>query len=288
MFGIRRIKQWRSDLRFKAILKRASRAVAAFPINTSKKPHGLGAPLIITLTSYPARFSTLALTLRSLLDQTIEADKTILWIAHADIPLLPREVISLKEYGLEIFACPDTRSYKKLIPALKKFPNSYLITADDDVYYESDWLRSFIDVVNPFMPSVISLRAHMAPLDNKGLFIPYDQWQHETLAKQDYGANAIIFPTGIGGVLYPPNAFGSEVFDEESFMEICPHGDDIWFFWMAKRNGTAHSNIGVKFQQIPWPRTQDIALWNENMVHGRNDSQIRGMESRYGPISIMK
>ncbi|AEG49669.1 glycosyltransferase [Sphingobium chlorophenolicum L-1] len=284
MLGMWRIEQWRSNRRFKAVLKAASQAVAQFPINMERHPHGLDAPLIVTLTSYPARFPTLALTLRSLLDQTVQVDKTLLWIAHADMSLLPEDVIKLQEYGLEIRECADIRSYKKLIPSLKMFSNAYLITADDDVYYDKDWLKSFVDCVNTEKRNVISFRSHMAFLDADGFFMPYEQWHYETAATADEGPRAVIFPTGVGGILYPPNSFGDEVFDEESFMSICPHGDDIWFFWMAKRHGKTHSNIGLKFEQIPWPRTQDTALWNENMLNGRNDAQIKGMEARYGVL----
>ena len=43
-------------------LSRAMADLAARPLN-SGAPHGLSAPLIVSLTSYPARFGTLALTL---------------------------------------------------------------------------------------------------------------------------------------------------------------------------------------------------------------------------------
>lgn len=35
----------------------------------------------------------------------------------------------------------DIRSYKKLIPILKKYPNKIIVTADDDVIYKKDWLE---------------------------------------------------------------------------------------------------------------------------------------------------
>src|SRR6516165_1052567 len=59
--------------------------------------HQLPGELIVSLTSYPARFGTLGLTLRCLLSQTIRADRTILWISNADASLLPSDVIRLQQ-----------------------------------------------------------------------------------------------------------------------------------------------------------------------------------------------
>ena len=141
MRGVWRIRTWLGEQRRRQRLRRAQRAVSRFPTVTGRKPHELGAPLIVTLTSYPPRFPTLGATLRSLLDQTVQADRTILWLAEQDLALLPDDVIVLKDFGLEIRTCADLRSYKKLIPALQAFPDAWFATADDDVYYRPDWLE---------------------------------------------------------------------------------------------------------------------------------------------------
>ncbi|MFD2814023.1 hypothetical protein ACFSYD_05000 [Paracoccus aerius] len=44
-------------------LARAQAEIVGRP-DTSGRPHGLPGPLVVSLTSYPARFGTLALTLR--------------------------------------------------------------------------------------------------------------------------------------------------------------------------------------------------------------------------------
>lgn len=48
------------------------------------KRHGLSVPLIVSLTSYSLRFKKLHLTLKCLLNQSIEPDKIILWISYDD------------------------------------------------------------------------------------------------------------------------------------------------------------------------------------------------------------
>ncbi len=115
----RRIDRYRQ--KFKTRLWAPGLVSAPLAAPSRGRPHGLPGELIVSLTSYPPRFRTLDLTLRCLLTQTVRPDRVILWIAEADMAKLPPAVVALVEYGLDIRACKDTRSYKKIIPALAAF-----------------------------------------------------------------------------------------------------------------------------------------------------------------------
>ena len=65
------------------------------------RPHGLDRPLVVTLTSYPARFETLAPTLRGLLRQNVAADDTQLFLTEKDAKQLPQDVLELQSQGLD-------------------------------------------------------------------------------------------------------------------------------------------------------------------------------------------
>lgn len=86
--------------------------------------------LIISLTSHPKRIKNSHIAIESLLKQTIKADKVILWLGKDKFPNkeqdLPNELLKLREKGLTIEWCKDIGSYTKLIPALKKYPNSII------------------------------------------------------------------------------------------------------------------------------------------------------------------
>lgn len=284
MRGVWRIRNWLGEQQRRRHLRRAERAVSRFPNLTNRRPHALGAPLIVTLTSYPPRFPTLGATLRSLLDQTVRADRTILWLAEKDLSLLPDDVVALKDFGLEIRICADLRSYKKLIPALQAFPGAWFATADDDVYYPPDWLENLVKEATVHNRTVIATRAHLARLDEAGWFVPYLDWNANTHHLRASLPWTRLFPTGVGGVLYPPDAFADAVMDEDAFMRLCPHGDDIWFFWMARLAGTDHARTPAGFELLAWFRSQDVGLFHENQLNNRNDLQIRNMEEAYGPI----
>ncbi len=280
---------WRTRMALRALRKRlqmarAERAVARFPQQRRKQPHDLNAPLVVTLTSYPPRFLHLGKTLRSLLDQTVAADHTILWIAHADMDQLPHDVLALRDHGLEIRACEDLRSYKKLIPAWREDPSRYFVTADDDVYYPPHWLAGLVDTARYYPGNVIACRAHEAPLDSAGVFVPYRDWRLATQREAVVGTEARLFPTGVGGVLYPPDAFAAELDNADLFMRLAPQGDDIWLFWQARAAGTGQRRVSGRFDVLEWPSTQDVALYADNLLGDGNDRQIAAMTAHFGPV----
>ena len=104
--------------------------------------------LIVSLTSFPQRMYEIHYTLYSLLTQTVKPAKVILWLGAEQFPNLekdvPEKVLKLKENGLTIEWTNNLRSYTKLVPALKKYPNNIIATADDDIYYEKEWLEKLL------------------------------------------------------------------------------------------------------------------------------------------------
>jgi hypothetical protein len=236
-------------------------AAVAGPIRKGRVPHNLPGELIVSLTSYPDRFPTLHKTVRSLLSQDMPADRTILWVAHEDAPLVPRAVI---DTGIEVRTCDNTRSYKKIIPALKEFPTAFIATADDDVYYPRDWLAT---LVSGSEPGVITCRRAHKPMPG-----PYSAWQWEIITNGEVRDD--LFPTGCGGVLYPPNSLAPETCNVEAFTSLAPTADDVWLYCMAKRAGSLHRQVGGRFPLITWNGTQENSLQHHN-VNGANDAQLR-------------
>jgi hypothetical protein len=243
--------------------------------------HSLGGPLIVTLTSYPPRFQTLHLTLKCLLSQSLRPDRVILWIAHEDLSLLPNDVLDLRQDGLEIRGSTDLRSYKKIIPALAEFPDAYLVTADDDVYYGREWLSLLCeDVDRP--NQIVCHRAHYIEYRPNGDIKPYAQWSLEARRSR---AGGVVFPTGVGGVLYAPQALSPETINVTAFQDLCPFADDIWLAWMGRANGAEYRLVAKPWRQITWSKSQDLSLAKRNLIGEENDIAIAAMQRRYGPLA---
>jgi hypothetical protein len=243
------------------------------------RPHGLAHPLIVSLTSYPARFDTLALSLKCLLTQSIRPDRIVLWVAHRDFAALPPDVLALRREGLDIERTEDTRSFKKLIPALKAHQDALIVTADDDVCYPAHWLEQLIATYDPQAREVLATRVHRIVLDADGLPAPYLEW----IFNIDPGpAHPLNMATGVGGVLYPPGSLHAEVFDRDAFMKLCPLHDDLWFYFMARRAGWSVRKVGPRSSFISWPSSQRIALQHANVGDGGADLQLARLIRRFG------
>lgn len=234
--------------------------------------------LIISLTSYPARIPALHHTLKTLLNQTLKADMVILWLAPEQFPNgesdLPNEILDLKGLGLTIDWYHDIRSYKKLIPALKKYPNDIIVTADDDILYPDNWLELMYEGYKKHPYSVQCHRAFDIKVKDNEI-LPYKTWGRGEIIPNlgAYGVKSSQtavgfknFFTGGAGALYPPQCLHPDALNEELFTKISPTEDDVWFWAMAIRNNTTinvvDGNLGLFTKNEE--SSQEFALYNIN------------------------
>jgi hypothetical protein len=241
--------------------------------------HSLAGTLIVSMTSYPPRFPTLALTMRCLLGQSVRPDRIILWIAERDEKELPAEVLALQPYGFEIRTTRDIGSFKKIIPALEAFPEAIIATADDDVYYWRTWLAELTSAWSGSTNEIVCHRANGIVRDVAGRPRPYCEWP---MGVASQGRSAAIFPTGVEGVMYPPGSLSARVLDSETFLKVCPRGDDVWLYWMARLAGSEFRLTGYGRRPCMWRNSQQVALYRVNVLQDGNDEQIGAMIDKFG------
>lgn len=198
--------------------------------------HKKVAKVIISLTSFPARIDGVHLTINSLLNQTVAPDLIVLWLAQSQFPKkdedLPSTIKDLDQDIFEVRWCEDIRSYKKLIPTLINYPDSIIITVDDDVIYESDLIRKLIIGSETHPNCVIAARTTKVLRKHGVLFVETggsSYWDNPSFL------NKLV---GCSGCLYPPNCLDPEVMNVDAFMTLAPTSDDVWFWLMAVRAGT--------------------------------------------------
>jgi hypothetical protein len=240
----------------------------------------LGAPLIVSLTSHPARFRILAATLKCLLSQTVRPDAVILWLDNKAVAKPPKSVRGLEAYGLEIRRTHDLGPYTKIIPSLRAFPDAFIATADDDCYLSPTWLERLVAGFDPASPAVICHRAHRVTIDPRGRPLPYGAWEHGVQSRE---TAPDLMPAGVGGVLYFPGALPKEALEEGRFLSLAPLTDDLWLYWMERIAGTLVTALGSKDDIIYWPGSQAAGLYHENLHgQGRNDIHIARLFTAYG------
>lgn len=226
--------------------------------------------IIVSLTSFPARIDTVDITIKSLLLQSLKPDEIILWLAREQFPEeengLPGKLLELRKYGLTISWCNDLKSYKKLLPALHMYPEDIIVTADDDVYYERQWLRR---LYAGYVEAPNYVHCHRITK----VYIRDNEYQMKEGEFEVYPFPSFLHKlTGVGGVLYPPHILCQEVLDEEKCRKLAPTNDDVWFWLMAVLNG-ARVNV-VKNNM---PRVEAVKGTQEGECLNKNNDGKEGL-----------
>lgn len=245
--------------------------------------------VIVSLTTYGDRIYDVALTIESIMDQTMKANRIVLWLDNSfKTKRLPNALHLLEKRGLEIKYCKDIRSYTKLVPSLREFPDDIIVTIDDDVLYNNDLLDKLISAYLEDPKYIYCTQYHRMDFDSNGNLKPYTQW---ICRHSDREASPLNCFLGTAGVLYPPHALDDEVFNEEVFMDICKFADDIWFHAMAIKNGTlakkvfTHDHYGIEYIENPHFQ-QGLCVVNE--WQGQNDVQLQKVFDKYNLYGLLK
>ena len=224
-------------------------------------------PLIVSLTSFPPRIEYVPVTIKTLLTQTLKPDMLILYLAEEEFPGkeadLPEELKELVPYGLTIKWCRNDRSFKKLIPALKEYPEAVIITMDDDtVYHPAMVQRLYAEYVQGKSKKIIYChRAAMLMMRDGDIEAIVGGY---VVNKKPSYLNRM---TGVGGVLYPPHCLDPEVMRREMYMTLAPMNDDVWFWAMAVRDGTRVKALKHRITMFPRVKgSQQVSLIGSNSV----------------------
>lgn len=242
--------------------------------------------VIVSLTTFGRRLSRVYLTIESLMQQSMPANRIVLWISDEfQSRPLPRLLQNQMKRGLEVGFCKDIRSYTKLVPSLRAFPEATIITVDDDLIYDVDVLETLITHHLTSPKVICANRIHLMKKSSGGKLQTYMNWDwHIPYTGK---ADKLNFLTGVGGVLYPPHCLDPEVLNEKVFLDICKFADDVWFTAMAIKAGTpiiktcTFSSKGEGY--IDNTEVQDLALHNLNIdpTICRNDVQIEAVFTKY-------
>ena len=191
--------------------------------------------IIVSLTSFPEAIPYAVQAIRSVLKGSFLPDKIVLYLDTQKFPgkILPAELEGLKAESpiFEVrFDPAEIRSYKKLLPALKDFPNDVIVTIDDDILYHPNLLRDLVSLHKRLPDAIIAHRVRKVRLN-----APYRKWRkhkwYDFIFKK-YHFSHLAMQTGVGGVLYPPHSLDEKMLDPALFMALAPTNDDVWF-WAA-------------------------------------------------------
>lgn len=246
--------------------------------------------VVVSLTSYEKRVSEVYLTIESIMTGKLLPNRIVLWLPiQMKNTNLPSTLKHQQRRGLDIEYCDDIRSFKKLIPSLAKFKDSVIVTIDDDQIYDRKMLEYLVEHYEKDPSNIYANTVYRMTFDEEGNLRNYCDWINGYSGND---ASLYNFPIGEGGILYPPMSINEEVFNENAFMTLCPFGDDIWFYAMAKLNGynvvKTKSDDPRGIVSMENPKVQKFALKNQNVgkINSLNDRQIKSVFEKYNIYSL--
>ncbi len=228
-------------------------------------------PIIVSLASIPSRLSIVHLTIRSILNQNVLPEKIVLWL-HKDLESeIPKKLSALVGSIFEIRYSEETSSHRKLVETLKIYPNSTVLTCDDDMMYRPNWISQLYKMHEDFPYNIVANQVRCIAYDENGQLLSYKDWPFTK--KPCVNLNRGL-PIGAGGTLYPSNVLHQQVFDKALYMELAPKADDLWFKAMALLQGTVSipSRYPVK-EPIPIWGSQKVSLKKTNIAEDKNRTQ---------------
>ena len=239
----------------------------------------------VSVTSHPARFNALALSLSALKSQILPPQSINVFIAETDIAALPDSIKELEKSGyIKISPCEDLGSGKKLIPALKVQSNLPIITIDDDLYFENDLFLHLMINHYLYPDAIIAARVHQLAVNDSKDVLPFSAWhKHYDLSE---GPSNDLMPTSGAGTLFPPKAMHEDASNAALYTELSHNTDDLWWYFQARRKGTLVRRLSGLDHLNFIDSTQDDGLW-KNGNQDRNEVNLKALLAQYGnPINF--
>ena len=232
------------------------------------------ADYVVSLTTYPARVGNVWRVIEMAANQRGIKEKyaICLYLIKSEFEGidLPAKIKERQARGLTVkFNEENLKCHNKYFYAFKDYPEKTVITIDDDLQYNHHTISGLIKKNKEYPKCIIYNRGNRI-LKNE----PYNNWpfvENLTCPQHD------VFPTGVGGVLYPPHCCNRFVTDMEVIKKTCLRADDLWLNFMSRLNHTKVVQTGLKSTYMVLPDTsQQTALWlvNNDVVQVGNDVQI--------------
>ena len=246
------------------------------------------APLIVSLTSFPYRIKKVYLGIETILRQTEKPDYIYLCLATDEFPNqkkdLPRKLLDLEKRGLTIkFYEKNLKPYNKLIHTLKENPNANIITVDDDQFYSNRIVKDLYMAHKKHPKEIIGKVATEIYLND---IMNIHNAQNRVKKEK---SSHYIFLLGACSILYPPNSFNEEVFNEKVFLKIAPSHDDVWFKAMSLLNGRKCRKIACyERNNTVILGTQKNALWRKNKLSNQHYIQTEKVFDKYNLYKMLK
>lgn len=271
-------------LLYKYLSKKENKLIKSENLENALNTENRTTKVIVSMTSFPARIEYVHLALKSLVLQSYKADRIILWLAEEQFPnhKLPKKLLELQDYGVEIKWCEDLYGHKKYYYCLlNQKPDEVIITFDDDIIYPVDAIKRLMKKHEEFPESLVCERAQAIDYEKDGTLKNPGRWK--TISNIGYKRPSYsLNPSPGGGCLIPYQGFATDAKNKDKIKELAYKNDDLWYMFMAAENKTKT----IKTQKYHKPYTlisgsQTVQMATENVVGDRNKIIMNRLAEEY-------
>ena len=199
--------------------------------------------IVFSLTSLPWRLKHLVKNLDNIRNNIPNAE------IHLNLPKIVKrtndkwDLAKIPEHikndkNIKIFLIDDIGPVSKLLPTLKRInnPNTLIITIDDDIIYDIDYLKKFIDLSKKYSNNILSPKINA--------FFDINLKQFKYLNELNKKNKFFYVIQGYRGIIYPRHLITDEIvnqLEKLSKLDKCFTSDDLIISYVLYKN-----NIKIK------------------------------------------
>lgn len=248
---------------------------------------GLDGGVTVSLTAIPSRIDRLWVVLDSLMRQDRRPDRIVVSLTEEEFPggvdSLPQSMRSFADLGVEILFLPyNLKCHNKYFHALQHYPESCVITVDDDCWYTRDTISRLMRMHEAYPDAVVS---NIARRIDREQFFTYRMWEKMPVPSAPSHLNVAL---GFGAILYPPHfadrcrEAGYDVFDMDLIKSLAPTTDDLWLKAIEMVSGVQVACGSFYPNPVTVTGSQKISLRSVNKgTENRNDLQWKALDDHF-------
>ena len=232
--------------------------------------------VVVSLTTYPDRIGYVPYTIQSIWENTIKPNRVVLYLSAKDFQgqIIPQPIQAMQQAGkVEVKWVEDNYiGHKKYYYALQDYPDSVVITVDDDMIYSNRLIFALLGTYFGAPDCIISGRTNLMTFEDNKL-LSYKYWI------KDYAYCNVpsmkLLATGNGGILYPPHLLTLPTKEQiEEFL----YQDDLLLKYLEVEQGIAVKHPSIILNNREINGAQGNALYKENVFNGGNDKAMQKIQ----------
>lgn len=236
--------------------------------------------IVVSLTTIPSRIDKVWIPIECMMRQSCKPDTIVLWLGEDEFSgiELPDRLKKLQNKGLQIRFCKDVGVHTKYFYVLKEYLHDYVITIDDDMYYDTSLVKKLMHTAKKHPKCVCARWVWQMEWSYHNKMYDSGTFDSFIMKKTKMVPSHELLALGVGGVLYPPDTLGKEIFELYRAIQLSKKNDDIWLKAVEVFDNIKVAKVDERFApDVIVSDTQEIALSHQNVGNNCNAEYLQNV-----------